>query len=52
MDGRGAFPGYFWRARRPSESRIPCDVFDPQTITPAPQALHPLDPECAVPVTA
>ena len=52
MDGRGAFPGYSWQAREPSESRIPCDALDPQTITPAPQARHPLDPGCAVPVTA
>ncbi len=52
MDGRGEFPAYLWRVKKPSESKMPWDVFDLQTITPASGVLHPLNPKCHFPVKA
>ena len=52
MDGRGEFPAYLWRVKKPSESKMPWDVFDLQTITPPSGVLHPLNPKCHFPVKA
>ena len=52
MDGRGEFPAYLWRVKTPAESKMPWDVFDLQTVTPAAGVLHPLNPKCHFPVTA
>ncbi len=52
MDGRGEFPAYLWRVKKPSESKMPWDVFDLQTITPASGVLHTLNPKCHFPVKA
>ena len=45
-DGRGEFPAYLWRVKKPSESKAPWDLFDLISITPPAQALHPLNPKC------
>ncbi len=47
-DGRGEFPAYLWRVKKPSQSGW--DLFDLVTITPASDALHPLNPKCSFPV--
>ncbi len=52
MDGRGEFPAYLWRVKKPSESKMPWDVFDLQTITPPSGVLHPLNAKCHFPVKA
>ena len=50
-DGRGEFPGYLWLVKKPSESKMAWDVFDPVSVTPASEALHPLNPKCEFPVS-
>lgn len=46
QDGRGSFPAYLVRVKKPSESRGPWDYYDVVTTTPAARVLHPVDPKC------
>ncbi len=48
-DGRGEFPAYLWQVKKPSKPGG-WDLFTPVSITPAAQALHPLNPKCNFPV--
>ena len=50
-DGRGEFPAYLWRVKGPAETKLPWDVFDLVTVTPAADVLHPLNTKCGFPVT-
>jgi branched-chain amino acid transport system substrate-binding protein len=50
-DGRGEFPAYLWRVKTPAETKMPWDVFDLVTVTPAANVLHPLNTKCEFPVT-
>ncbi|HET6183983.1 MAG TPA: ABC transporter substrate-binding protein [Acetobacteraceae bacterium] len=49
-DGRGEFPAYLWRVKKPSKPGG-WDLFEHVATTPADQALHPLNPSCKFPVT-
>lgn len=51
-DGRGEFPAYLWRVKKPSDSKMAWDVFDLVAVTPAAEVLHPLNTKCNFPVTA
>jgi branched-chain amino acid transport system substrate-binding protein len=48
-DGRGEFPAYLWRVKKPSKTGG-WDLLDPVSTTPASEALHPLNPKCKFPV--
>ncbi|MEO8713467.1 MAG: ABC transporter substrate-binding protein [Acetobacteraceae bacterium] len=48
-DGRGEFPAYLWKVKKPSQPGG-WDVFDLGSVTPPAQALHPLNSKCAFPV--
>jgi branched-chain amino acid transport system substrate-binding protein len=46
QDGRGSFPAYLVRVKKPAESKGPWDYYDVVTTTPAAEVLHPVDPKC------
>ncbi len=50
-DGRGVFPAYLWQAKAPTKPGG-WDLFKLVHVTPAAQALHPLNPKCNFPVTS
>jgi branched-chain amino acid transport system substrate-binding protein len=50
-DGRGEFPAYLWKVKKPS-SPGGWDLFDLVSTTPPAQALHPLNPKCEFPVAS
>lgn len=49
-DGRGEFPAYLWRTKKPSKPGG-WDLFEHVRTTPASEALHPLSSSCKFPVT-
>ncbi len=51
-DGRGVFPAYQWRVKKPSESKMPWDVFDLVLESPPADVLHPLSDKCKFPTSA
>ena len=51
-DGRGEFPAYLWRVKPASQVKSGWDLFDLVSITPAAQALHPMNAKCNFPVVA
>ena len=51
-DGRGVFPAYQWRVKKPSESKMPWDVFDLVLESPPADVLHPLNDKCKFPTSA
>ena len=42
-DGRGVFPAYQWRVKKPSESKMAWDVFNPVLVSPPSEVIHPLN---------
>ncbi len=50
-DGQGEFPAYLWRVKKPSASKSPWDLFDLIAVTPAAEAIYPLNAKCNFPVT-
>lgn len=51
-DGRGEFPAYLFEVKTPAESHGPWDLYKLLHVTPAAEALHPLNPKCKFPITA
>jgi branched-chain amino acid transport system substrate-binding protein len=49
-DGRGEFPAYLWRTKKPSQPGG-WDLYEHLETIPASQALHPLNPKCSFPTT-
>jgi len=45
-DGRGSFPAYLVRVKKPSESKGPWDFYTVLATTPAAELMHPLNPKC------
>ena len=48
-DGRGMFPAYQWRVKKPSESKMAWDVFNPVLVSPPSEVIHPLNDKCEFP---
>ena len=46
QDGRGSFPAYLVRVKKPAESKAPWDYYDVVITTPAAEVLHPVNPKC------
>ena len=51
-DGRGEFPAYLFEVKTPTESKMPWDYYKLLHVTPAAEALHPLNPKCRFPITS
>jgi branched-chain amino acid transport system substrate-binding protein len=50
-DGRGEFPAFLWKAKKPSKPGG-WDLFQYVSTTPAAEVLHPLNPKCNFPVAS
>jgi branched-chain amino acid transport system substrate-binding protein len=46
VDGRGEFPGYLWKVKKPGESKSEWDLYTAVATTPTKDVLHPLNPKC------
>jgi branched-chain amino acid transport system substrate-binding protein len=46
VDGRGEFPSYLWKVKKPAESKSEWDLYEAVATTPAKDVLHPLNPKC------